>query len=247
MNTKLFRLVVFLSLSGLLMSCATTSQFIPGKGNKYQYAYKLVYPVKNSDLVFHDDSIIIQFKFDEAAIRFQLQNISDSYLAIDWNKASMNIQGRYFAIRHVSTLYGDSSNNTTVLLPPLGHLRDIVIPRDNIYFDGDHWVEVDLFPTTDGKSVKLQESIKKSAGRQIGLLLPMKFGSVEYNYDFDFQVASVKRIPWKNYKPFHRIPEPPKPYHHGIGLDNVTTAIIAVGVLGFSAYALSVKKTPPSE
>jgi hypothetical protein len=247
MRTKLIRLVVLASMAGFLMSCGTTSQFTPGKGNKYQYTYKLMYPVENSNLLFHDDSIIIQFKFDEAAIRFQLQNISDSYLTIDWNKASMNIQGRYFALRHVSNLYRDSSSSASVLLPPLGYLRDVVIPRDNIHNDGDRWVEVDLFPTTDRKSVKLQESIKKSVGRQIGLLLPMMFGSTEYNYEFNFQVDSVKRIPWKDYEPFRRIPEPPSPKHQAVGLDNVTTAIIVVGILGFSAYALSVKKSPPSE
>ncbi|MGD0591519.1 MAG: hypothetical protein ABSA44_12105 [Bacteroidota bacterium] len=247
MRTKLICLVVLASLAGLLLSCGTTSQFTPGKGNKYQYTYKLMYPVENSNLLFHDDSIIIQFKFDEAAIRFQLQNISNSYLAIDWNKTSMNIQGRYFPIRHVSNLYYDSSSSTSILLPPLGYLRDIVIPRDNIYNDGDRWIEVDLFPTIDRKSMKLQESIKKSAGRRIGLLLPMMFGSTEYNYEFDFQVDSVKRIPWKNYEPFQRIPEPPSSKHQVSGSDNVTTAIIAVGILGFSAYVLSVKKSPPSE
>ncbi len=245
MKIKLFRLVLLISLAGFLMSCATTSQFTPGKGNKYQYSYKLVSPLENSDLLFQDDSIIIQFKFDEAAIRFQLQNISNSYLAIDWNKASMNIQSRYFAIRHVSNLYCDSSSGTSILLPPLGYLRDIAIPRDNIYNVGDRWVEVDLFPTTDGKSEKMQETINKSVGRQIGLLLPVMFGSMEKNYEFNFQVDSVKRIPWKDYKPFQRIPEPLNPKHQGV--DNVTTAIIAVGILGFSAYVLSVKKNPPSE
>ncbi|MGA3286930.1 MAG: hypothetical protein ABSD46_05870 [Bacteroidota bacterium] len=247
MKTKLIRLVVLASLAGLLMSCGTTSQFTPGKGNKYQYTYKLMYPVENSNLLFQDDSIIIQFKFDEAAIRFQLQNISNSYLAIDWKKASMNIQGRYFAIRHVINLYGDSSSSTSILLPPLGYLHDVVIPRDNIYSDGDRWVEVDLFPTTDRKSVKLQESIKKSVGRQFGLLLPMTFESTAKNYEFDFQVDSVKQIPWKNYKPFQRIPEPPSPKHQVSELDNVTTAIITVGILGFSAYVLSMKKSPPIE
>jgi hypothetical protein len=247
MKTKLIRLVVLASLAGFLMSCATTSQFTPGKGNKYQYTYKLVYPVENSNLLFHDDSIIIQFKFDEAAIRFQLQNISDSYLAIDWDKASMNIQGWYFAIRHVSNLYCDSSSSTSILLPPMGYIRDIAIPRDNIYNDGDRWVELDLLPTTDQKSVELQESIKKSVGRRISFLLPVTFGSTVKNYEFDFKVDSVSRILWQDYEPFQRIPEPPSPKHQVLGLDNVTTAVIVVGVLGFSAYVLSMKKSPPSE
>jgi hypothetical protein len=247
MKTKIIPSIIIVLFTGFLMSCATTSQFSPGKGNKYQYAYSLVYPVENSNLFFQDDSIIIQFKFDDAAIRFQLQNISESYLTINWDKASINLQGRYLSIRHASNLYGDSTGSNSILLPPLGYFRDIAIPRDNIYNDGDRWVEIDLLPTTDGKSIELQKSIQSSAGRRIGLLLPVVFGSREKNYEFDFQVDSVKRIPWKDYEPLQRIPEPPNSRRGVLGLDNVTTAIIAVGVLGFSAYVLSVKKSPPSE
>jgi hypothetical protein len=247
MKTKLIHIIAIVLSAGLFVSCATTSQFSPGKGSKYQYAYKLVYPVENSNLFFQDDSVIIQFKFDEAAIRFQLQNISESYLTINWDKASINIQGRYSGIRHARNLYGDSVSNNSIVLPPLGYIRDIAIPRDNIYNDGDRWVEIDLLPTIDHKSLELKESIEKSVGRRIGLLLPMMFGSTAKNYEFDFQVDSVKRISWKDYEPFQRVPEPPNPKRAVLGLDNVTTAIIAVGVLGFSAYVLSIKKSPPSE
>jgi hypothetical protein len=247
MKTKFIYLGILMLLAGFLMSCATTSQFSPGKGNKYRYFYRLMYPVENSDLLFQDDSVIIQFKFDEAAIRFQLQNISESYIAIDWKKASINIQGRFLGVRHASNLYGDTAGTTSILLPPLGYIRDIAIPRDNIYNDGSRWVEVDLLPTTDHKSLELQESIIKSAGRRIGLLLPLQFGSGTKNYEFDFQVDSVRQIPWKDYDPLPRVPPPPSPARGVLGLDNVTTAIIAVGILGFSAYVLSMKKNQPSE
>jgi hypothetical protein len=233
---------------GLLLSCATTSQFSPGRGDKYEYAYKMTYPAENRNLLFQDDSIIIQFKFDEAAIRFQLQNISESNLAIDWEKTSMNFSGRYFSVRHADNLYSDSSGfSSSVLLPPLGYFRDLVIPRDNIYFNGRQWVEEDLLPTVDENSSSLRESIRRSTGRRIGLLLSLRFDQMEKDYEFDFQVDTVKRISWGNYAPTQRIPAPPVPKHGVPVLDQVTTAIIAVGMLGFSAYVLAVKKNPPSE
>jgi hypothetical protein len=108
-------------------------------------------------------------------------------------------------------------------------------------------VELDLLPTTDNKSVELRELIKKNIGTRIGLLLPITFGSTAKNYEFDFQVDSVKQIQWKDYEPLQRIPAPPNPRRGVLGLDNVTTAVIVVGVLGFSAYVLSMKKNPPSE
>jgi hypothetical protein len=247
MKIKNINRIILVLFSGFFMSCATTSLFSPGNGNKYLYTYKLIHPQESSNLKFQDDSIIVQFKFDDAAIRFQLQNISESYLTIDWDKAAINIQGRYLVIRHASNLYSDTMRNNSILIPPLGYIRDFAIPRDNIYNDGDRWIEVDLLPTIDHKSKEMGETILKNVGRQLGFSLPLCFGSTAKNYEFDFQVDSVKRIPWKDYVPLQRIPEPPHPKHGLLGLDNVTTAIITVGVLGFSAYVLSIKKNPPSE
>jgi hypothetical protein len=238
---------ILIVCAGFLLSCGTTGQFSPGKGNKYQYSFKLVYPVENSNLLFQDDNVIVQFKFDEAAIRYQLQNVSDSRLTIEWNKAAMSINGRYTPIRHSSTLYGDTMRSESISMPPLGYIRDIAIPHENVYLDGDRWVEEDLFPTTDRNSPEIRESIQKSVSQRVGLTLPMVIGSEVKQYEFDFQVESVKRIPWKDYVPFKRVPSPPHPKQGVLALDNVTTAIIAVGVLGFSAYILSVKKNPPSE
>lgn len=246
MKTRFMHLILII-VAGTLISCGTTGQFSPGKGNKYHYSYSLAYPVENASLFFQDDSIIAQFKFDEAAIRFQLQNISESYLTVQWEKASINIQGRCFNVRHASNLYTDTLRDRSIVLPPLGYVRDLAIPSENIYYDGNRWVEVDLLPTEDGKSSELQESIRNNIGRRIGLVLPVMFGSTEKNYEFQFKVDSVNRIPWREYEPVQRIPEPPNPKRGVLGLDNVTTAIIAVGILGFSAYVLSVKKNPPSE
>ena len=244
---KIIQFAALIIFSGILMSCATTSQFSPGSGNKYQYTYKLISPIKNLSLLFQDDSIIIQFKFDEAAIQFQLQNISQSNITFDWCKASIGIGGRYFAVRHASNFYGDTIRSGSIIMPPLGYIREIVIPRDNIYNDGDKWVELDLLPTTDRRSLPLQESIKKNVGQRVSLMLPLIFGPKAKNYKFDFQVDTVKRIAWKDYVPLKRVPAPPNPKHGILALDNVTTAIIVVGVLGFSAYVLSMKKNPPSE
>ena len=247
LKIKIIQFAAIITCSGIFLSCATTSQFSPGSGNKYQYTYKLISPVENSNLLFQDDSVIIQFKFDEAAIQFQLQNISESNITIDWDKASIGISDRYFAVRHASNFYGDTIRSNSIILPPLGYIREVVIPRDNIYNDGDKWVELDLLPTTDHRSLALQESIQKRSGQLISLILPLLFGSTAKNYEFDFQVDTVKRIAWKDYFPLKREPAPPRPKHSVLALDNVTTAVIIVGVLGFSAYVLSVKKNPPSE
>jgi hypothetical protein len=231
----------------ILSSCASTSRFTPGSGNKYQYTYKLVYPIEASHLLFQDDSVIIQFKFDETAIRFQLQNISESQISIQWRKASIHINGRFQPVRHSTNLAGDSAQTESLALPPLGYIREIAVPQNNIQYDGDRLVETDLLPTIDHNSQELRESILKSKGQHVGLNLPILFGNVEKLYEFDFQVDSVKQLPWKDYAPVKNGQPTPTPKHSAYALDNVTTAIIVVGILGFSAYILSSKKNPPSE
>lgn len=247
MKNNVNNIIVLVACAVLFGACGVSSEFTPGAGNKFQYNYKLVYPIESSSLLFQDDNIIIQFKFDEAAIRFQLQNITSSKITITWNKASININGRYFPIRNSNNLYSDTVIANSIIIPPLGYIRDLAIPRENIYYDGDNWVEKDLLPTIDRNSPTLRDAIQNSIGQRIGLLFPINFGSNEHTYEFDFVVDSVKRIPWKEYIPTKRIPSPPPPKKGILGLDNVTTAIVVVGILGFSAYIISMKKNPPSE
>ncbi len=199
-------------------------------------------------MIFQDDSIIVQFIFDEAAIRFQLQNISDSDLQIRWDKAAISINGNYFPVRHSHNLYVDTSLLAySMLIPSMGYVKDLIIPRQNIYFNGDRWVEVDLLPTVDKKDEQLRNEILQSVGKPITVLLPLEFNRVPKNYEFEFQVADVVQIPWKDYYPTQRQPAPPAVPKKAAALDNVTAAIITVGVLGFSAYIISMKKNPPTE
>ncbi len=245
MNSKKIQLAVLAVCAGFLSSCGSMSQFQPGAGNKYQYSYTLISPVESQRLIFRDDSIIVQFKFDDAAIQFQLQNISSSNCLLDWEKASIGIKGGYYGVRHASNFYSDTIRSHSIVLPPLGYVRDVVVPQNNIYYDGRKWVEVDLLPTTDHRSLPARDAIKKNVGQKISLLLPVTFGKAAKIYKFDFQVDAVKQIAWKDFIPIKRVPAPPKV--NRAAWDNVTAAVIVVGVLGFSAYALSIKKLPPSE
>lgn len=247
MKSKFFYLIIAIGCACILMSCASTGRFTPGKGNKYRYVYKLTYPVENTDMIFQDDSIIVQFKFDEAAIRFQLQNISDSYLTIEWSKSAIAVGGKFSSVRNMANLYSDTLLQNSILLPSLGYIRDIVMPRHNIYFDGEKWVEVDLLPTMDHNCKDVRDNILKNVGQKVNLSLPLLFGSNEKIYEFEFRVDSVKQVMWRDYMPIPRIPPPPIPKKTITGMDNLTAAIITVGVLGFSAYVLTMKKHPPTE
>jgi len=247
-NQNYWMQILMALIAFILGGCGSTTQFSPGKGSKYLYTYTLMYPIESSELLFQDDSIIIQFKIDEAAIRFQLQNIADSDIRILWDRAAISINGQYVPVRHADNFYTDTSIIAySMLIPSMGYVRDVVIPKNNVRFNGEKWIEEDLLPTVDRDDPVLRSEILQSVGKPITFLLPLEFGDVQKNYEFEFQVSNVTQIPWKDYVPVQRIPAPPEVPKKAGTYDRVTAAIVTVGVLGFSAYLLTTKKTPPTE
>ncbi|MBM2845984.1 MAG: hypothetical protein HW407_1296 [Bacteroidetes bacterium] len=236
-------------LGGLFMLTSCSGSLgSGGLGNKYRYQYKMVTPAASEDLLFQDDNLIIQFRFDEAAIKLQLQNLSESDLTIEWEKATIGIENRFYSVRHSADFYGDTTlSKVSVLIPPVAYIKEVMIPREHVYFDGSKWVEVDLLPTTDKNTSVLKESILRSAGRSISVILPMRFGQTAKKYRFDFAVASVNLLAWASYVPVKRIPLPPRGTTHSWEPDYLTTGIIVAGIVGFSVLILTRKKDPATE
>lgn len=243
--------VVMFVLLGALVSLTSCSSSLGsgGRGSKYRYQFKMVAPSRSNEMLYQDDSLIIQFRFDDVAIKFQLQNLSESDLSIDWEKTSIGIEKRFYSVRHSSDFYGDTAlRKVSVVIPPVGYIREVMIPREHVYFDGDKWVEVDLLPTMDKNSQALKQSILRSVGRSISVILPMRFGQAVKKYQFDFTVASVNLLAWASYVPEKRIPPPPpRGTTHSLKPDYLTTGIIVAGIVGFSALILTRKKDPATE
>ena len=242
--SKAMALTLAAMLSG---GCAVTSRFTPGVGSKYQYTYSMVAPTESADLTYKDERIIIQFRPDDSAMKFQLQNVSEVELIMDWRHAALGIEGRFYPVRHATTLYSDSTGGGSMILPPLGYVRDLMIPSENLRFDGERWLEEDLLPTVDRNDSALRAAIRASVGKQISVILPLRFGEQEMLYEFAFRVSSVRTIAWRDYRPEKRVPAPPVVQRSSGAIDQVTVAVIALGVLGFVAFVLSVAKDTPTE
>ncbi|MBF8248543.1 MAG: hypothetical protein HW374_1343 [Bacteroidetes bacterium] len=249
-NRSLGSVVVILVLLGALVSLTSCSSSLGsgGRGSKYRYEFKMVAPAHNNDMLYQDDSLIIQFRFDESTIKFQLQNLSESDLSIEWEKSSIGVENLFYPVRHSSDFYGDTAlRRVSVVLPPMGYIREIMIPRENVYFEGEKWVEVDLLPTADQNSNALKESILRSVGYPVSAVLSIKFGQTTKKYRFDFAVASVNLLAWSSYMPAKRIPSPPPQPQQAVKPDHLTTGIVVSGIVGLSVYLLSQKKDPAVE
>ncbi|MCU0453637.1 MAG: hypothetical protein MUE68_08240, partial [Bacteroidetes bacterium] len=93
----------------------------------------------------------------------------------------------------------------------------------------------------------LRTEIRRSVGKQVSVILPLRFGQEEVTYEFAFRVSAVRSIAWRDHRPVPREPSPPVVKKSSSQIDQVTLAVIAVGVLGFVAYTLSLSKNPPTE
>jgi len=206
-------------------------------------------PTRSSNLLYRDDRLIIQFRFDEPAIRFQAQNISTEAMRFDWPMASLGLLGRSTPVRNLSTFYDSSATIAAGQpIPPLSVVRDVILPWGNVTFDGKRWHERDLLPTTDGHSLSLKDSILNMVGGTVDLILPVAFGLDVRSYHFTFSIDSVKQMAWDDYRlPPWLPPRPPERKVEPTTGDQITAAILASGFLGFFAYMLTAKKTPVSE
>jgi hypothetical protein len=204
-------IILILALAFVLGGCSMgPSVYAPGIGNKYVYTYKMINSAKPNELLFRDENIVAQFGFDEGSIHFQLQNLSYSDICIQWNKAAISFNGEYMTVRHKENLYTDTASTVlySAMIPPMGFVCDLVLPRKNMVFDGQEWTEKDFLLTRDYNNPKLKSYIQQSVGKVITVLLPIQIGQQERKYEFRFQVASVKNLPWKDYMPIRGVPSP---------------------------------------
>jgi hypothetical protein len=229
----------------LFESCGNIP-LISQKGNKYQYEYIMTSPVTDPNMVYRDSTIYIQFKFDDAALRFQLQNVASERLELYWSKATMGVEGKYYSIRNSKTLYSSSvATAAATVLPPLGYFTDFVIPEKNISADGSY-KETDLLPTTDGNSSEMRQKILSNTDKVITFILPVKVGEVSKEYTFRFNVVNVDQIAWEKARMPKRPPKPIKTQeiHNS---DQYIAAGIVIAIVGVASVLLTQKKASPSE
>jgi hypothetical protein len=235
----------------LLSGCSAASRLRSSHGNKYRYTYKLIDPPPASRLSYQDQRIKIQFRLDDAAIRFRLQNLSPAPFKIKWDETSIGVKGRYFAVRNTRTLYTSTHrDNAAPIIPPTGYVIDMAIPSENISYVGSGWKEKDLLPTTDRNSRAMNERILRNKGSRVELVLPIDAGGEIWPYTFRFEVTSVVSLPWERYRTPRRPPQPALPAGSPASAqkeDYIVSAVIVAGVLGVAAVLLTQKKDPPAE
>jgi hypothetical protein len=241
-TSLLLIIIALITVSGCAGSFHATNQH-------YVYTYSLISPAVSEDLLYKDRYIIIQFKFDESAVRFQLQNVSEAPISILWENASIGLNRRTFAVKNWATIYSFLQDPPApVVIPPLGYVREVVIPRERISYEKDEWVEKDMFPTQDLGSSSRKNAILRFKGSRVKLILPMMIGEAETEYAFVFKVTDITPLPKNTLPPKKERPPVPKiPFPMMGASQSIMPIVITTGILGVVVYLLSQKKNPPGD
>ena len=234
--------ITLVSVSGCAGSFTAANQH-------YMYTYTLISPAISKDLLYKDRYIIIQFKFDESAVRFQLQNVSEAPISIAWENASIGLNRRTFSVKNWATFYSLSQDPPApVVIPPLGYVREVVIPRERISYENNEWVEKEMFPTQDLGSEHRKKSILRFNGSRVKLILPVMIGEAETEYTFIFKVTDITPLPKNTLPPKKERPPVPKiPFQMMGASQSIMPIVITTGILGVVVYLLSQKKNPPGD
>jgi hypothetical protein len=204
----------------------------------------MTFPYQSDNMVFKDSLIFVQFRFDDAALRFQMQNVSRQQITVEWGKALIGVKNKFAPVRYSGNYYTTEKCAAQSTLPPLGYVLDFLIPEASVYKDGSTWKERDLFPTTDKQFSR--GALQSFVGTPVALQLPIIVGKTERQYTFGFTVSNVSQIPWEAAK-LPRRPTPPAKEVEITSTDEYITAGVVLGVVGIVAVLLSQKQSPPSE
>ncbi|MDP1675536.1 MAG: hypothetical protein Q8L88_01630 [Bacteroidota bacterium] len=241
-------MLIYVLIVSMFLSSCSGAMNSPAAVN-YIYTYTMTQPQKNDKLIFRDNYLFIQFFIDQSAISFQLQNVSGASMSIVWEKVSLGVNKRTFAVRNTSTFYSlGNSAPLPLAIPSLGYIREIVIPRENVFVKKEKWVEKEFFLTNDRGSQRYKKAITGMVGSEVTLTIPVKIGEIIVEYPFVFKVSAVTPLPSNVLPPVKSRPPVPKTnlQEAGAGSDLVPI-MIAAGVFGVAIYLLSQKKTPAAD
>ena len=236
--------IYFLILSLFLSSCS--GMMSAPSGVNYIYSYTMIQPQKNDQMIFKDNYLFVQFFFDASAISFQLQNVSEASMSIVWEKVTLGVNKRVYSVRNNSTFYlSGNSAPPLLVIPPLGYIRETVIPRENVYVEKDKWVEKEFFITNDRGSQRYKKAIMSMVGSEVTLTIPVKIGEIVVEYPFIFKVSKISPLPSNVLPPAKdRPPVPKTSIQEADAGNNIVPIVIAGGIFGVAIFLLSQKKTP---
>lgn len=154
--------------------------------NKYEYT---------------DEYIGITWYYNTTQLEFELKNLSEHTLKINWDDISyMDYHGNVSRIMHKGVKYAEREQpQGSISIPKGGRISDIIVPINNVYFDSGvsglipaQWKQTAMIPCYYNKKEVMERDITNKVwiGLKIRVLFPIEIEGVKNDYNFEFTVDS---------------------------------------------------------
>lgn len=185
MTMNALKIILAVSLSYIFISCTQV-------GYAFKMAKTSTVETPSEKLAYSDSLIDVTFQIAEESealvidyiqyngISFLLYNKSDSTVTIDWNKISFKDSNGSSgnSVMHTGVKYNEcSSSKPSTVIPPKGKIQDMIIPCYGVRL---------LSGATSRWNMSFLPSARIRPNVDFGVFLPLQFGSITKNYEFNF-------------------------------------------------------------
>lgn len=202
---KLFKgLLVFLSVSMVLISCTTTSTMVtydfgltsverPEDAQKRYGDYAITKKIEDEKgkYVYSDEMIESVWYVGPSTILFEIKNKTNSSIRIIWDEAAfVDETGNSTRVLNGEMSYANRNNP----IPPSvivrkGSFSNIIVPSDNLYFSSGVGVNIlPIFKNEFSDPIEAEKFGKELVGKTIQVLLPLEIEGVTNDYIFVFKI-----------------------------------------------------------
>ncbi|MGZ3850246.1 MAG: hypothetical protein ACXVBR_08330 [Flavisolibacter sp.] len=186
-------------LSLLLLSsfCSCTSIMSGLSGRAYRYKFEMLKPKADTSLSFEDARMKFEFTIQPDEIDFIAKNKSEEPVRINWDEASIVLNGTAEKTMHKGVRYIDrNSSQPPTTIPANASIDDLVVPTKNVSYSSvtysNGWETDPIFPKLDYNNEKTRLSIQHLKGNEFTLYLPVKdVNGKEFGYSFLFKITDV--------------------------------------------------------
>ena len=150
---------------------------------KYEWTFSLEKPTPSNNLFYSDGFIDIAFLINKTQIGFAIQNKTESGIKLNWDEISfISPTGTASRVIHSGIRLIDKNNpQAPTVIPPNSKISDIVIPSENIKYEGG-WKEGRLF---EGDYITFN-------GKEFSIYFPLEIKGVKKEYSFKFKTRVTK-------------------------------------------------------
>lgn len=173
-----YLLVLLLAISA---GCADFSTY------RYRNFYTMLHPVESTDRTYSDTALSFRFEISEKRIDMYIENIGEKKVRLKWPHVKFfDTEGVEHRIANRQTLFSKEPQRIKATeIQPGEKEENLIVPLDNVEkIEQWTWIIKPFFNQEDDRALL-------NKGKTFSIVFPVRVGTENRNYRFDFVVSNV--------------------------------------------------------